>query len=544
MKVADGFRRVANEYRVSTADSVKRHFLLQFINADLRQSLRELAPATGYGIQIPNMARVWPKFPWFAVYPRRRTTRNEINPTTVFVLDPEERSAYVAGVLVAPENLSADVVYSQTQEFEPVATGRARNAIFGSRSFRSSDRVLYRTHGLDGLQDESLAQDMASIRKLQANFASAFKFAPQDVLTTTAKSGSGERGTRLSLVQGSLEEPTKERRSLRSERPRRLYPVWYCTSRKEVAPFHAPWYSSDRVERGAINYGVCTVAIPKAHRFAGKRGSFWSWLANIFDDGFRIDSIEKFAEADFWMRARDGLDRMGANEKDALVYVHGFNTSFIDSVLRAAQIGYDLKFPGITCAFSWPSQGQLDPSAYAADGSTISGHCSYLAQFIAGLASQAEVRKIHIIAHSMGSLAILRGCIGRGVFTKEQSRRLGQIIFAAPDVDHDEFVKRAPEAPGARTTLYASNKDALLKISSGWNRFKRAGLLPPPTVVPGVDTVDVGAIDLSRFGHGYVAEAEAVLYDIFELVRRNTPPQQRVGIEAIDAVAGKYWKFV
>ena len=52
-------------------------------------------------------------------------------------------------------------------------------------------------------------------------------------------------------------------------------------------------------------------------------------------------------------------------DRNMLVYIHGFNTSFDDAQRRAAQLGFDLKVPGITALYSWPSRGNL--IAYLAD---------------------------------------------------------------------------------------------------------------------------------------------------------------------------------
>jgi hypothetical protein len=34
------------------------------------------------------------------------------------------------------------------------------------------------------------------------------------------------------------------------------------------------------------------------------------------------------------------------------VYIHGYNVSFEEAVIRAAQMGYDLKVEGVTALFS------------------------------------------------------------------------------------------------------------------------------------------------------------------------------------------------
>jgi esterase/lipase superfamily enzyme len=254
--------------------------------------------------------------------------------------------------------------------------------------------------------------------------------------------------------------------------------------------------------------------------------------------------LQALSPTEFWSSASEGLKAMDVDEKDALVYVHGFNTSFVESMLRAAQFGHDLKFPGIATAFSWPSKGQLLLNSYTADSATIGAHCSYVADFIAGLLSRTNCRKVHILGHSLGSLAVLKGCAATRAFSRDHAKRIGQVIYAAADVDDQEFVKYAAKTPSIRTTLYASAKDSALKLSSGWNSFKRAGLLPPPTVVRGVDTIDVGAVDISAMGHGYVAETHAVLYDMFALIRHNTPPSDRIRLRPTMHGSASYWKLV
>jgi hypothetical protein len=45
--------------------------------------------------------------------------------------------------------------------------------------------------------------------------------------------------------------------------------------------------------------------------------------------------------------------------------------------------------------------------------------------------------------------------------------------------------------------------------------------------VPGIDTVEIPDFDLDILGHGYYAEAEGVLHDMFDLIRRNASPNDR-----------------
>jgi esterase/lipase superfamily enzyme len=61
-------------------------------------------------------------------------------------------------------------------------------------------------------------------------------------------------------------------------------------------------------------------------------------------------------------RALDARAYLG----QALVFVHGYNTSFDNAIRRAGQLAYDLKFDGPVFLFSWPSRERL--LSYITDG--------------------------------------------------------------------------------------------------------------------------------------------------------------------------------
>ena len=94
-----------------------------------------------------------------------------------------------------------------------------------------------------------------------------------------------------------------------------------------------------------------------------------------------------------------------------------------------------------------------------------------------------------------------------------------------------------------RTTLYASAKDRALAMSKFLQDAARAGFTPPVTVVPGIDTVEVTDIDVTLLGHGYYGDAEAVLYDMSQLLTGNAEPATRPRLRAVDGTEGAYWRI-
>jgi esterase/lipase superfamily enzyme len=118
---------------------------------------------------------------------------------------------------------------------------------------------------------------------------------------------------------------------------------------------------------------------------------------------------------------------------------------------------------------------------------------------------------------------------------------LSQIILAVADVDADLFRQYAKAYAefASRTTLYVSKRDRAVEASNWLHGFACAGLMPPTLVLPGIDTVNVTDVDLTALGHGYVADARAVLTDIHALITRGAPPDQRFGLRPTTTETGE-----
>jgi esterase/lipase superfamily enzyme len=325
--------------------------------------------------------------------------------------------------------------------------------------------------------------------------------------------------------------------------PATLYPLWYGTNRTLVDPNDvSKGYSGERDDR--IHYGSCQVAVPKSHKFGSIGSEWWQRLLTSTDDRLKLDrsSLNHLDEAHFLASIKAALGEHEPNERSALVFIHGFNVSFEAAALRAAQIGCDLKVPGIMAFYSWPSQGKLN--GYTADEATIEASEKYITEFLLNLAQKSDVSKIHIIAHSMGNRGLLRAMQRILAQVKSSGEvSFGQIFLAAPDVDPDIFqdLANAYSQLAERTTLYVSGKDKALAVSGIIHDRDRVGYFPPIKVFEGIDTVEVSNIDLTWLGHGYFAEASDILHDMKELLSHNTPPTERLRLIETLIETKKYW---
>lgn len=319
-----------------------------------------------------------------------------------------------------------------------------------------------------------------------------------------------------------------------------LYEVWFGTNRKLVKNLIPSKSYSDETDN-QINYGRVYVEVPKSHQI-GSLGSSWI-KRNVFgdDDLLKLNRVEALKEKMFFELANKTLSERKNEHRTVLVFLHGFNVSFENAALRAAQIGYDLKIDGITTFFSWASRG--DVKQYSVDEATITASELYLEIFLTRLSREIDAKRIDIIAHSMGNRALLR--VAERMARKGVETKFGHIILAAPDVDARTFkhIAKAYTSIAQSTTLYVSKDDHALGLSKVLHGSPRAGHYPPLTIIQDIDTIKVTDVDLSLLGHGYVAEAKEVLADIRSILKSSLSPEKRSDLNMKGDIGQRHWEL-
>ena len=318
------------------------------------------------------------------------------------------------------------------------------------------------------------------------------------------------------------------------------YTVWFGTNRRLEEAGGQVRFTGERDRQ--VHYGWCRVAVPKSHRIGSIGSPWWKRLLTLTDDRLKIVKTTVLEADAYWAQIADGLASAPIEERDAVVFVHGFNVSFDEAAIRAAQLGFDLGISGVMAFYSWPSQGNI--RSYASDEATIEASEDYITDFLTAMATRSGARRVHVIAHSMGNRGLLRA-IGRIAASAAERSHVpfDQIILAAPDVDYDTFRRLSVSyrQVAKRTTLYVCGRDRAVEASKWIHDYARAGLVPPVTIVPGIDTINVSNLDLTLLGHGYIAEARELLTDMHTLLRHGTPPEQRFGLRAATTEDGTYW---
>ncbi|HWS71778.1 MAG TPA: alpha/beta hydrolase, partial [Thermoanaerobaculia bacterium] len=292
--------------------------------------------------------------------------------------------------------------------------------------------------------------------------------------------------------------------------------------------------------RGQLHYGEAEVSIPREHRMGAlEEPSILRFEYNENPEKHVVLlRVSPQRDADFFARLRASVGRSARHE--AMLFIHGYNTTFADAVRRTAQLKYDLAFDGPAVVYSWPSFGSV--SRYPADETNADWASANLREVLERLRRETGATSIDVIAHSMGNRVLLRAM--ETMTPQPGVASFQHVVLTAPDDDADVFRRLALSVRSlcGHVTLYASSSDRALAMSKRFHAGDRAGEAGPHIlVIDGVETIDVTDIDCSFLGHSYVSDNRTVLSDLYCLLRGGDAGR-RCGLIAKMA-AGRYWAF-
>jgi esterase/lipase superfamily enzyme len=333
--------------------------------------------------------------------------------------------------------------------------------------------------------------------------------------------------------------------------------VFYGTDRAVQPDPKRLAFSADRARK--LQLGEALVTVPKVHQVPNVERP---WVVKIpyFDVTiyeekedpklhFTVKEIKALSKEQLLALVKERLKGSARFKDQAVVFVHGYNTSFDNALYRTAQIAYDLKFDGATFLYSWPSGGAV--ASYTYDRESAQASEPYLKEFLEMVVKQTGAKSVSVIAHSMGNqplLDVLRDM--KAAAPKDV--QISQVILAAPDVDADGFTNLAKTIQGLakNVTLYVASNDRALIVSRNFWGSYRAGDVPPagPLILPGIDTIDVTAASTDAFAinHSGYAQNNKLLDDIGQLMLTGLrPPELRVlKPSKVPTALGDYWRYM
>jgi esterase/lipase superfamily enzyme len=153
-------------------------------------------------------------------------------------------------------------------------------------------------------------------------------------------------------------------------------------------------------------------------------------------------------------------------ERKLLVFVHGYNTSTSDAILRLGQFVEDTGFQGVPVLFTWASGARAPLYVYDLNSALVA---RARLKDVTRVLTQTRNEGVDIFAHSMGTFLTMEGLVdAQNSGTLGQRARIETIMLASPDIDIDLFrtqIAQLPRPIVERMYLLISQDDYALRMS-------------------------------------------------------------------------------
>jgi len=259
------------------------------------------------------------------------------------------------------------------------------------------------------------------------------------------------------------------------------------------------------------------------------------------------ESLREGTDAEDLFLARINNRLSNSKTKTIYIFVPGFKVDFTYPVLVAAELWHYLGYPGAFIAYSWPSRQRLRD--YLSDVETAAFTAQHFRMLLRYLAEKTDVANIHILSYSAGARIVSQALHELRLTAYKISRpeikefsRIGEVIFAAPDLDAMLFTARYRdgfEDVADAITIYTNANDTALKWALrffGWPRLGAPGELG---LTPGdlqhlkefgnTTLIDVAAAEdvAAGNGHGYFVKSPWVSTDLLLTLKHGSGPSKR-----------------
>jgi len=239
------------------------------------------------------------------------------------------------------------------------------------------------------------------------------------------------------------------------------YDVFVATTR---AP--EPGLARFSTRRGTeTSFARLTVSVPPAH----ETGQI-EWPRGRKPDPARhfvTTAEERFSSAPAMVSALNArLDSLPPDERELVIFVHGFNVNYAEGLYRLVQMNHDLSIPGVALAFSWSSIAH--PLGYVHDRDSVMIDRDALAELLRRAAA-TRARRVVVVAHSMGSFLTMEALRELGMRGDTATLgRLGGVILLSPDINIEVFRAQASRVQPFPDPfiVFSSRRDRALYLSA------------------------------------------------------------------------------
>ncbi len=285
----------------------------------------------------------------------------------------------------------------------------------------------------------------------------------------------------------------------------------YVMTTRQRSPDAALLFSGERSD--TLGLAKVTVTLPPSHQ-QGQLERAVRLPPDPQKHMTVVDPVVFQSDGEFTRDLNRFLRDLPYSDKSVLVFVHGYNTTFTDAVLRLGQFVDDSSFDGVPVLFSWASAGKLLDYVYD-QNSTLAARNDLIEAGDILVASEA--RSIDLVAHSMGNFLAVEAMRQAKLQNKhDRSGKLKNVILASADIDLDVFTDQMSVFPRSERRFYVliSEDDKALATSRFLARdIPRVGDADVASLEAlGVTVIDLTEVqDTESLNHSKFSESPGVV---------------------------------
>ncbi|MCP4009965.1 MAG: alpha/beta hydrolase [Proteobacteria bacterium] len=303
-----------------------------------------------------------------------------------------------------------------------------------------------------------------------------------------------------------------------------LRPVSYITLRNKTGETEPKNRFGD--ERNSIHTGQCTFSHVSLSLLSplSRNG-----LVYIPENLIQLEAVSDVGEMIFW----DEIKAATQGQRP-LLYLHGYNTSFVKSCEQAALFQANLNLGSRLILFSWPSDGAI--LNYARDESDLLWSVAPLERVLGDMVEQFGAGGFDVVAHSLGTRGVFLALVQLARRHHESIPLINQLVLTAPDIDAGIFQQylAAIRPLTHKFSLYVSENDKPLVLSEEVHGYPRLGQ-PGPHLddLDGIEIIDISDVGIRSFsGHLYHLYHDSVMQDLDLLLNHGAPASERETLAA------------
>ncbi len=329
-----------------------------------------------------------------------------------------------------------------------------------------------------------------------------------------------------------LSAATETTRQVKQPSSEALRPVSYITLRNKTGETDPKNRFGD--ERNSIHTGQCAFSNVSLSLLSplSRNG-----LVYIPENLIQLEAVSDVEVSVFW----DEIKTATQGQRPIL-YLHGYNTSFVKSCEQAALFQANLNLESRLILFSWPSDGAI--LNYARDESDLLWSVAPLERVLVDMVEQFGAGGFDVVAHSLGTRGVFLALVQLARRHHESIPLINQLVLTAPDIDAGIFQQylTAIQPLTYNLSLYASENDKPLVLSEEVHGYPRLGQ-PGPHLdnLDGIEIIDISDVGVRSFsGHLYHLYHDGVMQDLDLLLNQGVPASER---ETLTASTKNRWRL-